>query len=96
MAVTSISIVCLWRSKAGVVELDQTPKCRIFMTVQSAVLPCTCMAVAVALYHAGRYTKDHLILFFVLLTGKLYSIGMIYALNSRAVLRERMKSNDFG
>jgi hypothetical protein len=40
--------------------------------------------------------KDHLILFFVLLAGKLYLIGMLYTLNSRVMLRERMRSHDFG
>jgi hypothetical protein len=40
--------------------------------------------------------KDHLILFFVLLTGKLYAIGMLYTLNSRVMLRERMRSTDLG
>ncbi|KAF8238755.1 hypothetical protein L208DRAFT_1354514 [Tricholoma matsutake] len=96
LAVTSISVVCLWRSKTGVVELDLTLKCIIRITVESAVLPCTCMIVAVGLYHASPHMKDHLVLFFVLLTGKLYAIGMLYTLNSRVMLRERMRSNDFG
>jgi hypothetical protein len=43
-----------------------------------------------------QHMKDHLILFFVLLTGKLYLIGMLYTLNSRVMLRERMRSHDFG
>lgn len=43
-----------------------------------------------------QHMKDHLVLFFVLLTGKLYAIGMLYTLNSRVMLRERMRSNDFG
>ena len=51
--VIHIAVVCLWRSKTGVVKLDQTLKRIICITVQSAMLPCTCMAVAVALYHAS-------------------------------------------
>lgn len=43
-----------------------------------------------------QHLKDHLVLFFVLLTGKLYVIGMLRTLNSRAKLRERMKSHDLG
>lgn len=39
---------------------------------------------------------DHLVLFFVLLTGKLYVFGMLRTLNSRVKLRERMKSHDLG
>jgi hypothetical protein len=43
-----------------------------------------------------QHLKDHLVLFFVLLTGKLYVIGMLRTLNSRVKLRERMKSHDLG
>ena len=36
---------------------------------------------------------DHLVLFFVLITGKVYTFGMLRTLNSRAKLRKRMQSH---
>lgn len=41
-----------------------------------------------------KHLKNHPVLFFVLLTGKFYAIGMLMALNSRVKLRERMKARD--
>jgi hypothetical protein len=38
----------------------------------------------------------HLVVFFVLLTGKLYTLGLLRTLNSRVKLRQRMKSHDMG
>jgi hypothetical protein len=39
---------------------------------------------------------DHLVLFFVLMTGKFYTFGMLRTLNSRAKLRRRMQSHNLG
>ena len=39
---------------------------------------------------------DHLVLFFVLMTGKFYTFGMLRTLNSRAKLRRRMQSRSLG
>ena len=39
---------------------------------------------------------DHLVLFFVLMTGKFYTFGMLRTLNSRAKLRRRMQSHSLG
>ncbi|KAF8192453.1 hypothetical protein BJ912DRAFT_261608 [Pholiota molesta] len=39
---------------------------------------------------------DHFVLFFVLLSGKFYTFGMLRTLNSRKKLRQRMKSHDLG
>ena len=41
-----------------------------------------------------QHLKNHPVLFFVLLTGKLYAIGVLIALNSRTKLRERMESRE--
>jgi hypothetical protein len=57
--VTCIAVVCLWRSKTGVVQLDQTLKYIMGITVQSAALPCTCMVVAVALYRASPVSLSY-------------------------------------
>lgn len=43
-----------------------------------------------------QQVDDHLVLFFVLLTGKFYTFGMLRTLNSRAKLRRRMHSKDIG
>jgi len=91
LVVTSISILFLWRSKTGLVELDQVVMHIITITLESAAWPSICMLVAASLYHASPHTRDHLILFFVLLSGKLYTIGMLRTLNSRAKLRVRMR-----
>ena len=39
---------------------------------------------------------DHLVLFFVLMTGKFYTFGMLRTLNSREKLRRRMQSRTLG
>lgn len=44
----------------------------------------------------SQQRSDHLVLFFVLLTGKFYTFGMLRTLNARIRLRERMKSHDLG
>ncbi|KAF9464472.1 hypothetical protein BDZ94DRAFT_496392 [Collybia nuda] len=94
--VTSILVITLWRSKTGLRDLDQVVTYIIVITLESAALPAICMLVAVGLYHASPHLKDHLILFFLLLTGKLYVVGMLRTLNSRVKLRQRMKSYDRG
>lgn len=93
---TSILVICLWRLKTGMAELDKILMHIIRMTVESSALSSMCMIVAVGLYHASPHLQDHLILFFVLLTGKLYAIGMLHTLNSRAKLRQEMESHDPG
>lgn len=63
---------------------------------EAAAPPAGAMVVAVALYHATPRARDHLVLFFVLATGKLYTLGLMRTLNARAQLRARMKSYDLG
>ncbi|KAF8076479.1 hypothetical protein FPV67DRAFT_1664740 [Lyophyllum atratum] len=93
---TLILVTSLWRMKTGLVELDKVLMHIIGISLESSALSSVCMLVAAGLYHASPHQQDHLILFFVLLTGKLYAIGMLHTLNSRAKLRQRMKSNDLG
>lgn len=94
--VTSILISSLWRSRTGIRETDKIVLHVILLTWESAALPSICMFIAACLYHGAPRVHDHLVLFFVLLTGKLYVFGMLRTLNSRVKLRERMKSHDLG
>ncbi|KDR83892.1 hypothetical protein GALMADRAFT_683195 [Galerina marginata CBS 339.88] len=98
MAVTMLLMVSLWRSKTGLLEVDKTVIKVIHITWESAILPSICMIIAVGLYHAKPTIDDHLVLFFVLLSGKFYTFGMLRTLNSRAKLRQEMEScaNEIG
>ncbi|KAF4619303.1 hypothetical protein D9613_005166 [Agrocybe pediades] len=52
-----------------------------------------------AITHGGVFRQrigDHLVLFFVLLTGKFYTFGMLRTLNSRQNLRLSMQSHGLG
>lgn len=48
------------------------------------------------LYSIYQQRSDHLVLFFVLLTGKFYAFGMLRTLNARARLHSGMNSHDLG
>ncbi|KAG6911174.1 hypothetical protein DXG01_003041 [Tephrocybe rancida] len=96
VVLASILVICLWKSKTGLKELDQVVIHIIKITLESAALPSVCMIIAVGLYHASPHLQDHLILFFVLLTGKLYAIGMFCTLNSRIKLRQEINTNALG
>jgi hypothetical protein len=49
------------------------------------------------LIYAGRQGESHhLVLFFSLMTGKLYTLAILRSLNSRPELRGRMTSDDVG
>ncbi|TFY74313.1 hypothetical protein EWM64_g9700 [Hericium alpestre] len=93
--VTSILMVYLWRSKTGLGYLDKALKHIISITWESAALPCVTMVIAVGLYHSKVARSRHLVLLFILLTGKFYVLGILRTLNSRGRLREKMKSTDF-
>ncbi|KAF9568998.1 hypothetical protein CPC08DRAFT_284333 [Agrocybe pediades] len=96
MTVTILLMLSLWRSRTGLREADKTVVKVIHITWESAVLPSICMVVAVGLYHAAPRIGDHLVLFFVLLTGKFYTFGMLRTLNSRQNLRLSMQSHGLG
>ncbi|KAJ3873089.1 hypothetical protein F5051DRAFT_506755 [Lentinula edodes] len=53
-----------------------------------------CMIAAVSLYHSTK--ESNLVLFFVLLSGKLYSYGLLRTLNSRDGFRLRLNSHNLG
>ncbi|KAL6305813.1 hypothetical protein BKA93DRAFT_197584 [Sparassis latifolia] len=100
IAVTSILSVCLWRTRTGVNCLDRTVKHIIGITWESAALPCACMILGASLYsskHVRESTKvRHLDAFFVLITGKLYTLGILRTVNCRKDFRERLASTDLG
>ncbi|KAI0940120.1 hypothetical protein AcV5_001314 [Taiwanofungus camphoratus] len=94
---TSILSVSLWKTKTGLSYLDKTLKHIIGLTWETAALPCLCMVVAAGLYSSRQMTKvRHLDLFFIIASGKFYTLGILRTLNSRLVLRERLTSTDLG
>ncbi|KDQ64376.1 hypothetical protein JAAARDRAFT_201722 [Jaapia argillacea MUCL 33604] len=96
--VTVIMVTFLWRSKTGVSYLDKVLRHIISITWESAALPFVSMLVAACIYHARSRVSEnyHLVLLFVLMTGKLYNIGLMRTLNARQDLRSRMHSTDLG
>ncbi|KAF8913771.1 hypothetical protein CPB84DRAFT_5464 [Gymnopilus junonius] len=94
--VTVLLSVSLWRSRTGLREVDKTIFKVIHITWESAILPSICMVIAVGLYHAKPRVDDHLVLFFVLLTGKFYTFGMLRTLNSREKLRREIQAHEHG
>jgi hypothetical protein len=68
------------------------------MTWESAFVPCISMLVAAALYHAGSADQEqrNLVQLFLLVTGKLYILGILRAVNARAKLRTNMHSDSVG
>ncbi|PPQ65584.1 hypothetical protein CVT26_000533 [Gymnopilus dilepis] len=94
--VTVLLSISLWRSKTGLREVDKTIIKVIHITWESAILPSICMVIAVGLYHAKPRVDDHLVLFFVLLTGKFYTFGMLRTLNSRQKLRREIRAHERG
>ncbi|KAI0068586.1 hypothetical protein BV25DRAFT_1817458 [Artomyces pyxidatus] len=93
LTVTSILMVWLWKSKTGLGYLDKALKHIIGITWESAAIPFVSMVIAVSLYHTKPARDRHLVMFFILMTGKFYILGLFRTINSRGKLRERMKSN---
>ncbi|OBZ76054.1 hypothetical protein A0H81_03888 [Grifola frondosa] len=97
LSVTSILSASLWRTKTGLNYLDKTLKHIISITWESAALPAACMVVSGVLY-SGIDSSEirHLDLFFIIITAKVYTLGLLRTLNKRTQLRERLHSNDLG
>ncbi|GAW05054.1 hypothetical protein LENED_006885 [Lentinula edodes] len=94
LIVASILITTLWRAKTGLEDSDRVVWSVITLTCESASLPCISMIAAVSLYHSTK--ESNLVLFFVLLAGKLYSYGLLRTLNSRDGFRLRLNSHNLG
>ncbi|KAJ7577337.1 hypothetical protein C8J56DRAFT_1113329 [Mycena floridula] len=66
------------------------------ITCQTAVLSAASLITAAAFYHAHAHGDDNLIIFFIMLTGKLYTFAVLRMLNSRDRLHQRFSSQDLG
>ncbi|KAI0303939.1 hypothetical protein BC826DRAFT_201493 [Russula brevipes] len=96
VTITTILMVYLWHSKTGLDNLDKALKHIIAITWESALVPSTFQIIAVSLYNSKSRESRHLVLCFLLMTGKLYTLGIMRSLNSRPDLRCRMTSDDIG
>ncbi|EJF62402.1 hypothetical protein DICSQDRAFT_58862 [Dichomitus squalens LYAD-421 SS1] len=104
ISLTSILSVSLWRTRTGLPHLDRTVACIIFLTWETAALPSICMLVSGIIFSIrdaqgpGKSVveRSHLDLFFAILTGKLYALGLLRMINSRTKFRERLNSNSLG
>ncbi|KAH9077025.1 hypothetical protein EDB83DRAFT_2347825 [Lactarius deliciosus] len=92
----SLVMVWLFQSKTGLENLDQALDHIVAVTWESAAVPSVCQIVAVSLYDSKSDKSHHLVLFFSIMTGKLYTLGILRSLNSRPDLRGRMTSDDIG
>ncbi|KAI9513250.1 hypothetical protein F5148DRAFT_285715 [Russula earlei] len=96
VTITSILMVYLWHSRTGVDNLDKALKHITAVTWESATVPSVFQVIAVSMYNSQSGESRHLVLFFYLMTGKLYTLGIMRSLNSRPDLRGRMTSDDVG
>ncbi|KAH9833739.1 uncharacterized protein C8Q71DRAFT_172399 [Rhodofomes roseus] len=97
LGLTGILSWCLYKSRTGVSQTDKVVQTIINATWETASLPTACAIIAAAFYCSKELTKvRHLDLFFILLTAKLYTLGILRTLNLRARFRERLMSHDLG
>ncbi|KAJ7498641.1 hypothetical protein FB451DRAFT_5230 [Mycena latifolia] len=98
ITVAAILIICLIKSKTGWEASDSAVNRVVLLTLETALLPSISMVIAVVIVHGAPHPGQHddLVLFFVFLTAKLYTIGLLRTLNARAKLRERINSTDMG
>ncbi|KAJ6490339.1 hypothetical protein C8R47DRAFT_466640 [Mycena vitilis] len=98
ITVAVILITCLMKSKTGLDTSNSVVNRVILLTLETALLPSISMAIAVSVLHGAPNPghNDDLVLFFVFITAKLYTIGLLRTLNARAKFRERINSTDIG
>ncbi|KAF8505910.1 hypothetical protein F5888DRAFT_1838847, partial [Russula emetica] len=89
-------MVYLWHSRTGVDNLDKVLNHIIAVTWGSAAIPSVFQIIAVSLYNSESGESHNLVLFFWLMTGKLYTLGIMRSLNSRPDLRGLITSVDMG
>ncbi|KAH9049638.1 hypothetical protein EDB84DRAFT_1390480 [Lactarius hengduanensis] len=92
----TLVMVWLFQSKTGLENLDQALDHIVAVTWESAAVPSVFQIIAVSLYDSKSDKSHHLVLFFSIMTGKLYTLGILRSLNSRPDLRGRMTSDDIG
>ncbi|EPS95980.1 hypothetical protein FOMPIDRAFT_85854 [Fomitopsis schrenkii] len=97
ITLTGILSWYLYKSKIGIVQTDQLVQTIINVTWETAALPTVSIVVAAAFYCSKELTSvRHLDLFFSLLTGKLYTLGVLRTLNLRTRFRASMVGHDLG
>ncbi|KAI1796196.1 hypothetical protein LXA43DRAFT_657049 [Ganoderma leucocontextum] len=104
ISLTVILSYSLWKAKTGLSHLDHTVETLLFLTWETALLPSICMLTSAVIFSIRNaqgsgnsiIARTHLDLFFALLTGKLYALGILRTLNSRTNLRERLQSMPLG
>ena len=77
---------------------------RSFVTWETASLPSICMIISGTMFsvrdanetEGSVIARSHLDLFFAILAGKLYALGLLRTLNSRTKFRERLNSTSLG
>ncbi|KAI0268109.1 hypothetical protein BC834DRAFT_968331 [Gloeopeniophorella convolvens] len=92
VTITSILMVWLWHSRTGLDNLDKALNHIIVSTWESAAVPSVLQIIAVSLYNTRSEENQHLVTFFLLVTGKFYTLGILRSLNSRSGLQLRMTS----
>ncbi|KAJ7228407.1 hypothetical protein GGX14DRAFT_413020 [Mycena pura] len=98
ITVAAILITCLLKSKTGLDASDTVLNRVILTTLETALLPSISMLVAVIVLHGAPNPGHHddIVMFFLFITAKLYTIGLLRTLNARTRLRERIDSTDMG
>ncbi|KAI0720312.1 hypothetical protein C8T65DRAFT_826517 [Cerioporus squamosus] len=108
LSITTILSCSLWHTRTGLAHLDRTLAHIIAITWETAALPAICMLASAIIYsvrdaHHGpigggpsAFAEANLDLFFAILTGKVYTLGLLRTLNKRTQFRARLQSGDLG
>lgn len=91
-AITAVLLLFIYQSRTGLQRLDRAVVHRIFhVTWESQLLPMVFAIVACALYFSDKFD---FVIFFSVMTGKLYVHGLLRTLNMRTDLRRRIVQED--
>ncbi|KAI9000833.1 hypothetical protein BD414DRAFT_451537 [Trametes punicea] len=106
LSLTTILSVSLWRTRTGLRHLDRTLTHVISITFESAALPTLCALASAIIFPVRNARRDdpvataqralHLDLFFAVLIGKAYTLGILRTLNSRAGFRASLLAGELG
>ncbi|KAJ6515605.1 hypothetical protein C8R45DRAFT_957082 [Mycena sanguinolenta] len=96
IAVASIMITSLVKSKTGLDASNSVVNRVILLTLETALLPSISMVASLIVTALDPGHNDDLVMFFLFITAKFYAIGLLRTLNARAKLRQRIGSTDLG
>ncbi|TFK88931.1 hypothetical protein K466DRAFT_51941 [Polyporus arcularius HHB13444] len=105
LSITTILSCSLWRTRTGLNYLDRTLTHIIAITWETAALPAVCMLASAIIFSIrdangidgpSAFAEANLDLFFAILTGKVYTLGLLRTLNKRTQFRARLHSGDLG